>query len=96
MGTILSLPRRVRPLKKTYQPDAPYVVERQDRDDGSITYEIIDERPDSYRLVSGVLDYCGDNPYAKHDAEQIVRGLNLLVQYGKETLPTVREPDDEN
>lgn len=50
-------------------------------------------RPDSYRTVCYTTDGIGDNPYAKHDAEQIARGLNLLVQYGKETLPTVRDID---
>ena len=34
--------------------------------------------------------------YAKHDAEQIARGLNLLVQYGKEALPNVKDRDDED
>lgn len=85
MSNIVKIHRRPRPLTKTYQPMAPYVVERQDHDDGSITYDVFDERPDSYRFVCGVSDY--DNPYAKCDADQIARGLNLLVQYGMETLP---------
>lgn len=93
MGKIVKLKRKPRPLKKTYQPDAPYVVRRQDQDDGTITYEIYDERPDSYRFICGVSDYPGEGPYAKHDAEQMVRGLNMLVQYGLEKLPTVREQD---
>ena len=62
-------------------------------DMGGITYEVHDERPDSYRFVCGVSDDCGGNGYAKHDAEQIARGLNLLVQYGKEILPNVRDND---
>jgi hypothetical protein len=37
----------------------------------------------------------GTNAYAKHDAEQIARGLNLLVQYGKEQLPNVRKTEDD-
>ncbi len=93
MGTITKLPRKPRPLKKTYSPDAPYVVRRQDHDDGEITYEIYDERPDTYRFICGVSDVPGEGGYAKHDADQMVRGLNMLVQYGLETLPTVREPD---
>ena len=96
MSNVVRLPRKVRPLKKTYQPDAPYVVTREDQDDGSISFLIYDERPDSYRFVCGTSDDMGGNAYAKHDAEQIVRGLNLLVQYGKEILPSVREPSDEN
>ena len=82
MSNVVKLPRKVRPLTKTYQPSAPYVVERVDDDDGDIRYEVIDERPESYRIVCFTSDEHG-----KHDAEQIVRGLNLLVQYGKEVLP---------
>lgn len=93
MSTIIKLKRRPRPLQKTYQPNAPYVVSREDWEDGQISYEIIDERPDSYRVVCATSDDFGQNPYAKHDAEQIARALNLLVQYGNETLPTVRESD---
>lgn len=95
MTNVIKIKRKPRPLTKTYQPLAPYVVRREDQDYGSITYEIYDERPDSYRLVGATSDDCGGNPYAKHDAEQIARGLNLLVQYGKETLPAVRDNDQE-
>jgi hypothetical protein len=94
MAEIVKLKRKPRPLQKTYRPDAPYVANRQDQEDGSITYEIYDERPDTYRFICGVSDDCGQNPYAKHDAEQIASGLNLLVQYGMELLPSVRNPDD--
>jgi hypothetical protein len=95
MADIVRLKRKVRPLTKTYHPDAPYVATRRDQDDGSITFEIFDERPDSYRFVCALSDDMGQNAYAKFDAEQIVRGLNLLVQYGKEKLPNVREPDED-
>jgi hypothetical protein len=91
MGTVVKLKRKVRPLSKTYQPNAPYVVAREDQDNGSIAYEIYDERPDSYRYVCATSDDGGGNPYAKHDAEQIARGLNMLVQFGKETLPNVQK-----
>lgn len=91
MSNVVKIKRKPRPLRKTYSPVTPYVVERQDWDDGSITYEVYDERPDSYRFVCGVSDDCGQNAYAKHDAEQIARGLNLLVQYDKEILPSVRD-----
>lgn len=91
---IIRIKRRVRPLKHTYSSTTPYVVDREDQDDGSIFYEVSDERPESYRLVCGVSDDGGTNAYAKHDAEQIARGLNLLVQYGMETLPSVRDRDD--
>ena len=33
---------RVRPLTKTYHPDAPYVVERRDEENGDICYDVID------------------------------------------------------
>lgn len=90
MSNIIRLPRKVRPLTKTYQPSAPYVVERVDDDQGEIRYEVIDERPESHRIVCSTLLEDG---YAKHDAEQIVRGLNMLVQSGKEKLPAVKEKD---
>lgn len=88
---VIKLKRKIRPLQKTYQPLSPYVVERNDQEDGSITYDIVDERPESYRFICGVSEH--DNNIAKHDAEQIARGLNLLVQLGKEQLPE-RVKDD--
>ena len=93
MSNVVKIKRKARPLQKTYSPTAPYVVTRSDDDMGGITYDVYDERPDSYRFVCGVGDDCGGNGYAKHDAEQIARGLNLLVQYGKEILPNVRDVD---
>lgn len=91
MTNIIKLKRKPRPLCKTYQPNAPYEVEREDLDDGTIAYHVVDMRPDSYRTVSTIDDYGGNDGYAKHDAEQIMRGLNLLVQYGKEKLPAVKD-----
>ena len=96
MNNVVRLPRKVRPLRATYQPDAPYAVTREDQDDGSISFFVFDERPDSYRFVCGTSDDCGTNPYAKFYAEQIARGLNLLVQYGMEQLPSVRRDHDED
>lgn len=90
MSNVIHIKRKPRPLRKTYQPNAPYEVERQDQDDGSISYEVWDARPESYRYICQTNDDGGRNGYAKHDAEQIARGLNLLVQYGKETLPNVK------
>lgn len=88
---VIKLKRKPRPLRKTYQPSAPYEVEREDLDDGTIAYHVADIRPDSYRTVCTVDDDSGQDGYARHDAEQIARGLNLLVQYGKERLPAVYE-----
>jgi hypothetical protein len=88
---VVKLKRRPRPLRKTYQPTAPYEVERIDHDDGEIVYEVMDMRPETYRRVCFVSDDQGRNGFAKHDAEQIARGLNLLVQYGKESLPAVKD-----
>lgn len=100
MDNVVRLKRKPRPLRKTYQPTAPYQVEREDLDDGTIAYHVVDMRPDSYHTVSTIDDDGGNDGYAKHDAEQIARGLNLLVQYGKEALPKVKddigsEHDDE-
>lgn len=91
MNNVIRLPLRPRPLRKTYQPKAPYEVEREDQDDGSITYWVADMRPDTYRTVAFANDDLGRNGYAKHDAEAIARGLNLLVQYGMEKLPNVKD-----
>ena len=77
----------VRPLQATYSSRHPYVVERYDQENGSITYEIWDLRPDSYRRLcslnewndGGALD--GDErelSTAKADAELICRALNIL------------------
>jgi len=91
MGEIVGIKRKPRPLKKTYEPMAPYVVERNDGDHDEIYYEVMDSRPETYRMVCQTSDDGGENPYAKHDAEQIARALNMMVQFGKETLPNVRE-----
>jgi hypothetical protein len=90
---VVKLKRPPRPLRKTYQPAAPYEVERVDQDSGSISYEVVDMRPSTYRIVCFVPDDLGRNGFAKHDAEQIARGLNMLVQYGMERLPNVKERD---
>ena len=84
MGNVVKIKRKVRPLTATYQPDAPYVVEREDQDDedGSIRYLVWDYRPESYRFVCATNDDGGTDANAKADAELIARGLNLLVQYG--------------
>ena len=82
MGTATKIKRKPRPLPKTYQPAAPYVVTREDEDDGSIRYVIFDERPESYRFVCATNDDAGANPEARADADLIARGLNMLVQYG--------------
>ena len=76
-----------RPLQKTYSKSHPYVVERHDQDDGSISYEIWDHRPDSYRRLCSLNDGCDSLTFsddderpqhtAKSDAEMIVRALNL-------------------
>ena len=77
-----------RPLRKTYSPTHPYVVERHDCEDGSITYEIWDHRPTTYRRVCALneWDFAGvPEPdedripsTAKDDAELIARALNLM------------------
>ena len=79
-------PIRVKPLRATYSKTHPYVVERRDNEDGSITYEIWDYRPDTYRRVCSINEYFDSETYsdeerrpkncAKSDAEMIVRALN--------------------
>lgn len=91
MAQITRFPRKVRPLSRTYDPAQPYVVERHDQEDGSITYEVWDHRPDSYRRLcslnewndGGDLDDILDVELstAKADAELIVRALNMLNGY---------------
>lgn len=58
-----------------------YTVHRSDEEDGSITYDIIDERPDSYRVVCSINDrvHIERSISAKKEAEMIARALNLLV-----------------
>lgn len=77
-----------RPLQKTYSKSHPYVVERHDQEDGSISYEILDERPESYRRLCTINDQDDSETWsddekrpqhtAKSDAEMIVRALNLM------------------
>ena len=90
MAEIVKLKRKPRPLRKTYDPAAPYVVERQDEEDGSITYEVWDQRPDSHRRLCLMNDSCdGDTEdeldrgpsTAKADADLIVAALNFRHQY---------------
>lgn len=77
----------VRPLRKTYFKTHPYVVERHDQDDGSITYEVWDHRPESYRRLCSLNEWNDggaeddeerDLSTAKDDAELIARALNLM------------------
>lgn len=77
-----------RPLRKTYSKTHPFVVERHDQEDGSITYEIWDHRPESYRRLCSISDDYDSETYsdedkrpqhcAKSDAEMIIRALNLM------------------
>ena len=78
-----------RPLHKTYNPDAPYVLERHDDEDGAISYEIYDYRPDTYRRICRVSELSADweddeRGQAKRDAELIVAALNAY--------PPAKEP----
>jgi hypothetical protein len=76
-----------RPLRRTYSSSHPYVIERHDQEDGSITYEVWDRRPDSYRRLCSINEWndggCEDDEErnlstAKQDAELIVDALNLM------------------
>jgi hypothetical protein len=78
----------VRPLQKRYSPTHPYVMERHDWDDGSISYEIWDHRPESYRRLCSIYEESDSETWsdeekrplhnAKSDAEMICRALNLM------------------
>lgn len=92
MSNVVRIPRKVRPLRKTYSPSAPFVVNRQDQEDGSIQYEIWDERPDSYRRLCTVAeDYNDDSAedgdpdrgQSMKDADLIARALNFYHSVGK-------------
>lgn len=75
-----------RPLRKTYDPINPFVVERRDEDDGSIQYEVMDYRPDTYRRVCVVAedynddaeDGSPDRGQSKKDADMIATALNMV------------------
>jgi hypothetical protein len=76
-----------RPLSKTYDLANPFVVERHDQDDGSITYEIWDTRPDTYRRLCSINEWNdgGDEDdegrelsTAKADADMISTALNMV------------------
>ncbi len=78
---------RVRPLRATYSTSHPYTVERHDQENGSISYEIWDHRPDTYRRLCSINEWndgvaedeSGRELFtAKQDAELIVRALNLM------------------
>lgn len=86
-----------RPLTKTYSKTQPYVVSRHDCDDGSISYEIVDERPETYRRLCSLndaMDYDPDEPRPKHtsksDAELIALALNRL--HADEPTPEAQFP----
>jgi hypothetical protein len=75
-----------RPLQRKYSPTHPYVIERHDQEDGSITFEIWDYRPNTYRRLCSINEWNdgGDEDAqgrskttAKADAEMIVDALNL-------------------
>jgi hypothetical protein len=55
----------------------PVDVQRQDRDDGYISYELWDTNPDTYHRICSVDE--DDNSDAKHDSELLARALNHLL-----------------
>lgn len=89
MTNVIRIKRKPRPLQKTYDPAKPFVVNRQDQEDGSIQYEIWDERQDSYRrLCVAAEDYNDDSEdgdpdrgQAMKDADLIARALNFMHGY---------------
>lgn len=93
-----------RPLSKTYDPANPYVVERHDQEDGSITYEIWDVRPATYRRLCSINEWNdgGAEDDAEHelstakaDADMIATALNRLYgtrEFASAKLRTISKP----
>lgn len=82
MTNVIKFKRPIRPLRARYDPALPYVVERVDHDSGAISYEVLDMRPDSYRILAicNEMDY--EKPMdAKADAELIRDALNYYNRY---------------
>lgn len=52
-----------------------------------ITCPVCNGRRTITAFVDGTNDECGSNGSAKRDADNIAKGLNLLVQYGREDKP---------
>lgn len=78
---VVRLKRKPRPLKKTYDPAQPFVVERHDQEDGSIHYEIWDERQDSYRRLCTVCeDYNDDSEDGSPERGQSMKDANLIAR----------------
>ena len=81
------MPTPATPLQRRYSRTHPYVIERHDQDNGSITYEIWDYRPETHRRLCSINEWndggkedCEERELstAKADAEMIVRALNLM------------------
>ena len=81
MTSVVRIKRKVRPLQKTYDPAAPFVVERHDQEDGAIHYEIWDERQDSYRRLCTVMeDYNDDSEDGSPERGQSLKDANLIAR----------------
>ncbi len=64
----------------------PITVERDDRDDGAIAYEIWDSNPNTMHRIAVLDDE--DNRYAKNDAELIARAMNALLVHASNLKQT--------
>lgn len=73
----------VRPLKKKRNAKAPFRMSRYDFDDGSIAYEIWDERPDTFHRLCSTYEQDEYYGTARRDAKMIVDALNLIHKGGK-------------
>lgn len=87
---VVRIKRKPRPLQKTWNPAHPFVVERHDQEDGSITYEVWDHRPDTYRRLCSLNEWNDGGKEddeerelntAKDDADLIARALNFMNGY---------------
>lgn len=78
MTNVVHLKRKVRPLKKTYDPNRPFVIERHDKDDGSIEYEIWDYRPDTYHRLCTIAEEPVDDDFDQEDRGQALRDATMV------------------
>lgn len=87
--TVVQFKRKLRPLRATWDPRNPFQAEKVDQEDGSITYEIMDMRPDTYGIIAFVHEEPVDDELDIEDrgnaftqAIFIVRALNFYHNAG--------------
>lgn len=77
---------KVPPLKRSYDPINPFVIERESREDGGFAYHIWDTRPESAHPICVIseeyvdvdMEIVEDRARVKKDADMIVTALNRI------------------